>query len=86
MNAAQFCAEHGREISSGRIAFKKTTVDKFINIYTYLNPEDFDEEMRKRLVFRMIDLYDDGIRHYINKTDQPVEKIELGNFILKIKN
>ncbi len=34
MNAAQFCAEYGKELRSGRVSFRPTVIDNFIKIYT----------------------------------------------------
>jgi len=85
MNAAQYCLEHSKECLNGRISFTKPVVDKFINLYTYLEVSDFDEEMYKRLRLFMIDLYNDGYSVNNRGADLPVEKIELPNFVLCIR-
>lgn len=84
MNAPQYCMIHANELLSSRISFSKKAVDNFIKTYTYLEPSDFNDEMRKRLKFHMIDLNYQGYSN-TNKTDLPIEKIELSDFVLCIK-
>lgn len=84
MNAEQFCAEYGHECKNGRISFSKRIVDKFITIYTHLTPNDFNKEMRKRLIISvMIDMHKSGYSIYQNREDHPIEKIELPKFIFE---
>lgn len=87
MNAEQFCAEYAHETKRGAISFSKRIVDKFIKTYTHLDPNDFTDKMRERLkISVMINLYNDGINmksHFNNSIDQPIEKIELPEFIFK---
>ena len=82
MNAPQYCLEHSKELLSGRITFSKSVTNKFIKTYTYLDVEDFSEEMYKRLRLHMVDLYARGFESYNRDKELPVEKIELPNFVL----
>lgn len=83
MNAEQFCAEHGRELTSGKIVFRKQIVMKFITIYTNLQFSDFTASMLDRLRACMVDYYTTGYsKHSLElQQDRPAEKIELPAFI-----
>ena len=62
----------------------KKIIDKFITTYTYLEPKDFTDEMRKRLVMSvMIDLHASGYNCINRPIELPAEKIELPKFIFQ---
>lgn len=84
MNAAQYCADKGRETISGRITFTKRDTIVFLNKYTELTYDELTDKQIVLLKGHMVDLYNDGIERVENRQEQPLEKIELPSYIFKI--
>lgn len=81
MDYSEYCAEYAHEILTGEIRFSKRVTNKFIKIYTDLQPKDFTPEMYKRLKLTMIDFYCLGLNR-AKLPEYPAEKIQLSDFIL----